>query len=623
MGRLLSKYSNAFLVIGILLLILGLRIFIGIRFVAEIPQIDDNPTVLWLQKWSQGIHDWGFICHRNNGHVMVLYYLANLGQYLLNGYWDGRLDFLVYAFVYTAYAAVVILTFGNVLTPRDRGWLLALIFGLFAVPFAGYRIAWGLLWPGAAMMIFSLSALYLAAYRGQSWSAVIFISILAALASVNIAAGCLAGFMVAALTLFRAALARRLTSQDIAISIICFAIFLTQYLTPSAASKVGFWEGINAFLKALGWPVVFIPGIGMLTLVLLAGLVAAQIFSPSFRQRNVAFITSVGGLIFLISVGAGAFRGDNNNMGMPSGHYTDYFMMLPLVCGVALCLLFRGSTGRYRVGWGIFAYVWLCLQIFGFSVHIFYRVIPFMARESGEWPQAYKQVQFRDLIRGAADISAIPEYSEDFGFYGETLEVVMGKMPMPAMTIPMVTGFPLQAGSQGTYVVGGYYPFYQPRPAQLYWGSFDPKNPAVTTNKWFLSGPFKPQANYLTVDLLIDKKSRLSNYRLDGLQLTLVDETTGQRDELLPRLAHTFPFVFRDWELVYVRVTPGDEYRIESRVASPKQWIAFGEPYESGRLTPLIVGVSQSGKLLCFCGVGLLTLVLGFGWLSSSQSNKA
>lgn len=606
-----------------MLLILGLRIFIGIRFVAEIPQFDDNATILWLQKWSQGIRDWGFIWQRHNGHPMVLYYLANLGQFLLNGYWDGRLDFLVYAFVHTAYAAIVIMTFWNILTPRDRGWLLALIFVLFAVPFPGYRIAWGLLWPDTAMMVFSLSALYLAAYRGQNWSAVIFISILAALASVNIAVGCLAGFMVAALTLFRAALARRLTSQDATVSIICLAIFLVQYLTLQGSSKVGFLEGINAFLKGLAWPVVFVSGIGVLTLVPLAGLVAAQIFSSSFRQRNVAYITGAGGLIFLNSVATGAFRGDNNNMGMPSGRYTAFFMMVPLICGVALCLLYRGSAGRYRVGWGIFAYVWLCVQIFGFSIHIFYRVIPFMARESGEWNQACEQVLFRNLIRGTADISTAEYLKDDqtFGLTDVLLEVARGKMPMPAMTIPMVTGFPLQAGSQGTYIVDGYYSSYQPRPAQLYWGSFDPQESAAT-NKWFRSSPFKPQANYLTVDLLVDKKARLSNYRLDGLQLTLVDETTGRRDELLPRLAHTFPFVFRDWELVYVRVTPGDEYRLESSTG-PTQWISFGEPFESGRLTPLIVGVSQSGKLLCLCGAFLLTLVLGFDWLRSSQSNKA
>jgi hypothetical protein len=618
--RFILKYSDAFLVAGILLLILGLRISIGIRFVAEIPQYDDNATILWLQKWSQGIHDWGFIWQRHNSHPLVLYYLANLGQYLLNGYWDGRLDFLVYAFVHTAYAAVVIATFWNVLTPRDRGWLLALIFVLFAVPFAGYRIAWGLLWPDTAMMAFSLSALYLAAYHGQRWSAVVFISILAALASVNYAAGCLAGFMVAALTLFRAALARRLTGQDAVVSIICLAIFLVQYLALPAGGKVGLLEGVNAFLKALAWPVVFIPGIGVLTLVPLAGLVAAQIFLPSFRQRNVAYITGAGGLIFLISIATGAYRGDNNNMGMPSGRYTDLFIMVPLICGVALCLLYRGSAGRYRAGWGIFAYIWFVLQIFGFSVHIFYRVIPFMTHESGEWNQAYRQVLFRDLIRGAAHISAADfRVEETFSPTDELLEVVRGKMPMPAMTIPMVTGFPLQAGSQGTYIVNGYHPSYQPRPAQLYWGSFDSQNPAVS-NLWFLSGPFKPQADYLTIDLLVDKKSRLTNYRLDGLRLTLVDETTGRRDELLPRLSHTYPFLFRDWELVYVRVTPGDQYRIESS-AGPTEWIAFGEPFESGRLTPLIVGVSQSGKLLCLCGVFLLALVPGFSRLTMKPAS--
>ncbi|HEY4415082.1 MAG TPA: hypothetical protein VGO57_05260 [Verrucomicrobiae bacterium] len=179
---------------------------------------------------------------------------------------------------------------------------------------------------------------------------------------------------------------------------------------------------------------------------------------------------------------------------MPSGRYTDLFIMVPLICAVAICLLYRGCTGSYRVGWGIFAYAWVCLQILGFSIHIFYRVIPFMARESGEWSQAYKQVQFRDLIRGTTDISSAPKYSEDVGLTDLLLEIVRDKKPLPAMTIPMVTGFPLQAGSRGTYIIDGYYPFYQPRPTQLYWGSFDPQNPAAT-DKWFLSGPFKPQAN--------------------------------------------------------------------------------------------------------------------------------
>jgi hypothetical protein len=621
LNRFLLKYRNAILIGGVLLLILGLRILIGIRFAVEIPQADDFSTANWLQQWSQGVHNWSFIWQRHNGHPMELYYLANLGQYLLNGYWDAQLDFLVYAVIHTAYAALVILTFWNLLTPRDRGWLLTLIFGLFAIPFAGYRIAWGLLWPDTTMMLFSLWALYLAAYRGQSWGAVPWICVLAALASINIAAGCLAAFMVVALTLFRAALARRLTDQDKVVSIICFVIFFVQSVSLPSGQGAGFWPTIGAFLKALAWPLVFIPGMGVLTLVPLAGLVAAQIYSPAFRQRHVAFLTGAGGLIVLMSAATGAFRGDNNNLGMPSNRYTDIFIMVPLICAVALCLLYRASAGRARTGWRIFAGVWLCAQVFGFSIHIIYHVVPFVMRESDEWPQACKQVRFRNLVRSPANIS-VADLSREGILHPDEAEllykVAQGRQPMPAMTIPMVTGFPLQPGSQGNYVIGGYDPLCEPRPAQLYWGSFNPK----ATNKWFFSGPFKPQADYITVDILVDKKARLTNYRLEDLSLTLVDETTGRRDELLPRLAHTFPFVFRDWGLVYARVTPGDTYRIESHTTGPQRWLAFGEPFESGRLTPFIVDLGQSGKLLCLCAVGLLTLVLGMDWLSGPAPDK-
>ncbi len=619
MNHSLTRSRDLFIVAGLLILILGLRIFIGIRFVAEIPQGDDTFTLSWLQTWSQGTHDWGFIFHRLNGHPMELYYLANLGQFLMNGYWDGRLDFLVYAFVHTAYAAVVIATFGNILTPRDRTWLLLFIFVLFAVPFGGYRIGWGLLWPETAMMLFGVWALYVSVYRGQSWIGVASTVLLAALASVNIAAGCLCAFMVTALTLFRAALELRVTSRDLTMAIGCLTIFLVQYLTLPVSSKVGFLEGINALLKALAWPVVFIPGIGLLTLVPLVGLVLAQLFLTSFRQKNTAFVTGVGGLIFLVALATGAFRGDNNNMGMPSGRYTDIFIIVPLFCAVGLCLLYRGCTGRYKLALGIFTWVWMGLQVLGFSIHLLYRTLPFMALENGEWSEADKQVLLRDVIRGSATTQPLNESPDgSLGLDNAIIDVVKGKVPMPAMTIPMLTGFPLQPGSQGNYAIGGYHTSYRPRPARLYWGSFDPKNPEAV-DKWFLSGPFKPQAPYITIDLLVDKKSRFNNYHLDGSQLILVDETTGQREQLLPLLSHTFPYIFRDWELIYARVTPGDDYRIESYDKSPIQWFAFGEPFESGKLTPLIVGLCQSGKLLCLCGLGLLVLVLGCDWVGIWQ----
>ena len=215
--------------------------------------------------------------------------------------------------------------------------------------------------------------------------------------------------MVTALTLFRAALARRVTSRDLAMAIACLAIFLVHYLTLPVSSKVGFLEGFNALLKALAWPVVFIPGIGLLTLVPLVGLVLAQLFFPSFRQKNVAFVTGVGGLIFLIALATGAFRGDNNNMGMPSGRYTDIFIIVPLFCAVGLCLLYRGCTGRSKLALGIFTWVWVGLQVLGFSIHLLYRTLPFMALENGEWSEGENQVLVRDVIRGSANTQLLNE----------------------------------------------------------------------------------------------------------------------------------------------------------------------------------------------------------------------
>lgn len=103
---------------------------------------------------------------------------------------------------------------------------------------------------------------------------------------------------------------------------------------------------------------------------------------------------------------------------------------------------------------------------------------------------------------------------------------------------------------------------------------------------------------------------------MDGRQLALIDETSGQSQDLLSQLRKTFPTVFRDWELVYAPVVPGHVYHLEARVEGNDydHWLAFGEPKESGRLTPFIIGFSQSGKLFCLCGLSLLALGMGLIW---------
>jgi len=607
------------LITGLLLLILGLRIFLGNPFVAQLPLVDDFYCLFWLQRWSEGVHDWSYVWSRHSEHPMELYNLLILTQFLLNGGWDARLDFLLGSVVHTFYAAVVILTFWDLLPPRYRGWLIFFIFALFAIPMSGYRISWGFLWPHAAGMAFSLAALYFSTHRGQIWSGVVLACLCAALAATNNAAGCLGAFMVFASTVFRAALAWRISRHDIVCAAVCLGIFLGFYLTMPGSGRAGFIEGLNAMLKTLGWPLIFVPLVGGVTLVPLVGLALAQIFLPSFRQKNVDYMVATGGLIVLIALATGAFRGDNDNAGMPSGRYYDLTMMVPLISGVSLCLLYLGCPARYRRPWLIFSYAWLCLQVVGFSVHIFYRVIPFVSREDGEWRGAQYQTLFRNMVHGASiDTSSQFACYEQLGCMPEVFDIVAGKMPMPGMTIPMITGFSLQPGSQGDFHVDGYPPAYDPVRSKVYWGSYELGRDDA--QKSFRSGTFKPESPYLTIDVLVDNHSRLTNYRLEGQDLALIDETTGQRDELLPRLSHSFPFVFRDSQEIYAPVTPGHEYRIESSTSSRRGWLAFSEPYESGKLTPLIVGFSQSGKLLCICGLAFLVVVLGLDWMEKPSS---
>ena len=598
---------------GLLLLILGVRIFVGIRFISPLPQLDDWWTVHWLQAWSDGVHNWAYIWQRKNDHPLEMYFLTDLVQYLRNGYWDARLDFLDNAVAHTIYALVVFLTFRNVLATRDRAWVTGLIFFIFVIPFAGYRINWGILWPHSAMLSFSLLALYLSAFRRDGWTGVGLTIGLAWLAAFNLADGCLAALLVAGTTLFRAGLARRITSRDIVLVVVCLAIFITFYLGMTQKPRApGIVEAIDALLRAVAWPVVFSPLFGLLTLIPFVALGLAQIISPSFRTRSLDYLLGVAGLLLCVSVATGVERGASGGPGMPSGRYTEIFCLVPLVSAVILCALYRGTAGRWKLAWGVFFGIWVAAQVLGFSLHLFYRTLPFIARENGEWTDPGKQVLFRDMSRGVPRGYFTPDdlLGQNQLNLGRGYEQAESQEKIPALTLSMIVGFPIFSGSQGNYISGGYLPSVLPRPAQTYMGSFDPNHREVAEH-WFLSAPFRPTAPYITMDLLVDKGARFSNYRLPGLQLVLRDDTTGQRTQLLPQLAHSFPFVFRDWETVYAAVTPGHEYRIESYTTDSQAWIAFGEPFESGKSTPVTVMATQSGKLLCLCGLALLTLAGG------------
>ena len=267
-----------------------------------------------------------------------------------------------------------------------------------------------------------------------------------------------------------------------------------------------------------------------------------------------------------------------------------------------------------RLGWSLYCWGWCGMQVLGLSIFFFYRTIPFIANQTGEWDEPQKLATFREASR---DHSLLlyrrggPLFDEARDLPLElTPDYVHGVEPIPALTLPMIAGFPLQPGT-GTYLAGGFPSIYTPRPGEDYVGSYDPAHRRVS--KSFTSRPFVPQAPYIIMDVMLDKGAHFSFYRAPGVTLSLVDQTTGSRLSLIPRLEHTFPSFFRDMESVYARVVPGHTYVIESTAedATPQQWIAFADPVEAGWLTPLTVGATQSGKLLCLLALGLFVFAAG------------
>jgi hypothetical protein len=611
-----SWIGQVCVITGALFIVLGVRLFVGDRFVALAPLPDDFETTVWLQAWKLGNHDWSYIFHRINGHPMELYYLCNLAQYCLNGVWDARLDFISMTIVHTLYAGAAFFVFLRLAQPGEKTWVLGLLLLLFMVPFAGYRVGWGLLWVHTAMIMFAILTIYAASGPLEKWSEVVLVVTLAFLASINNGGGCVAGVVAGGLVALRAFFNRRISSREIVVCVAGLVIFALAYQGRyGAPAQATLSEKISLFLKTLGWPIIFTPLAGFLTLVPLAGLAWAYLRQRELRNRQVEALLGIGGYLFLMAVGTGFLRGDFK---MPSGRFTDILQLIPVVCALALSWLIRTQQGRAVHLWRAFTGVWLLALVFGLSLHFFYRTLPFVSGTNGEWVEGANLDRLRDISRGqnrpVYDFMFTTPLDHMTATYGTrwTTAQVTGKEPFPAMTVPSMAGFSIQDGNSGDFVPEGFPPAYAPRPQEHYMGSYDLDRIARenSNERHFRSGSFQPSLDYLTLDLLVDKFARFSAYRLDGVQLNLVDETSSQSRPLLPLLLNSYPSIFRDWELIYFPVIPGHIYHLEAQVSGMEdnRWLAFSEPRESGRLTPFIIGFSQSGKLFSLIGVMLMTL---------------
>ena len=201
-------------------------------------------------------------------------------------------------------------------------------------------------------------------------------------------------------------------------------------------------------------------------------LIVALYLRPDLRGKPTMFLTGAYGFGISVAIATGAFRGDNNNMGMPSARYLELFLVLPLATAVTLCVLYRASAGRWRVACMAFGFAWLVCQLLGFTIQTVYHVVPLLGRETGEWHGGQGQDFYRDVVRGRIPVPHPAAYDETINIPTVLADALAAHEPPPAMTTPMIVGFDLQPGSEGNYTVNGWHPSYQGRPARLVFRQF-------------------------------------------------------------------------------------------------------------------------------------------------------
>ena len=599
------------------LTILGVRFALIERFTSTVPLADDWLMMDKLEQWSNGERDWAWLAERHNGtHLVLFSRLLAAVSVELNGLWEPRVDNFLHALVYAGYAVIAALFFSRIV-PERRALMRGLVLFFFAVPFAGVRTTWAFLSCFDFCSAFAFLAFGVMAWHGGKKWALPGALLLAGAASFSLGSGCMAGLALAGVAGLEMIAARKVIRQNVWWAVAGSAIFLGFYLTmgkPVATAPQPFvlTESISAACKALAWP-IFLTPLAISALVPFA-LLLWQYFrsAPEFRaDPPVKALLLAWAWLLLQAMAIGFMRGDNGNRGIPSNRYNDLLMPFVFVEAATLLFLYLRQPTRPLL---LVRNAWALLLVAGVSLHVLWRTWPFMAHENGEYNEWVRQRNVREFFRGNPGPlrTAQREVKDSSAIYmiGDRLEPMLNEIAdgkWKIKTVGSMVGIELKLGDTNTMIApGAVPPEYYTQPPLNYYGSFSGYELEAWTGH-AMTPVTGVRGDYLTFDLILDKKARFTNYALPDLTLRLLGND-GSSVDLLAGLRRQPPFLLRDRESVCVRVSPGT-YRLECRDDSEDLSIAFSAPMEGGHISGPVHLALQSSKLLIAAGIAILALL--------------
>ena len=607
------------------LVILGVRFALIERFSSTVPLADDWLFMDTLEKWAHGQRDWAWLFERHNGtHLTLFSRLLPAMSVEMNGLWDPRLDSFLHALVYGSLALVIAQFFARIV-PERAMLMRGLVLFFFAVPFAGVRTTWAFLSCFDFASLFAFLAFSVQAWRGEKNWALPVACVLAVAASFSLGSGCLAGLAMAGVPAMEFLATRRADRRGLLWLGAGAIIFLAFYLTmgkPTVSNPPPFVlsQSIGAALKAFAWP-IFISPLAVSALVPFALLLWRYFRNDDETRRDPRMKALLLAWAWLLLQGAaiGFMRGENGNHGIPSNRYND--LLMPFVFVEAATLLFLLQFAPPRRCLLTVRNAWVLLLVAGVSLHVLWRTWPFMAHENGEYNEWVRQRNVREFFRGNLFplICAQKEVKDTSAIYmiGARLEPMLNEIAAgkwKIKTVGSMAGIPLKLDAGDTFDAGAVPPEYFTQPALAYFGSFSKNFNLESWTGKARTEAFEVKGDFLTFDIIVDKKARFTNYALPDLELRLV-RSDGAVLDLLAELRRCPPFLLRDRESVCVAVAPG-KYHLECRDDSKDFSLAFSAPMEGGPCAGVLHLFIQSSKVLIAAGIILLT------WLGITRMNS-
>ena len=607
-SRVQSKYFNRWLAAwmeALLLVVLGAKLWVIQAYGTAIPYWDQwDEANLFFKPWLEGHLTWGAWFAPHNEHRIFFTRLLDLSVLWLNRQWDPRLQMTINAFIHTGYACGLAYCLWIFTGRKHEGLICFLLMPFFALPFAAENTIHGFQSQMYFLELFSLVTLVGLGFGspgGGWWFCGLAASVMALF---TMGSGLLASLAVTGLLGLRWLKGRSLSRGGLvtlgcSLTVIVFSLVLNAGVEKHGHFQArSFGDFGDALACNLAWPFIYQPIMLFVICLPLAITVVRYFHSDCKDSRAAEFVLVLGfwGVLQAAALAYGrAYLGN-------SSRYMDPLSILS-IASLASLFISRDNMEYRRLSrplMGLLAMVWVgCLfcgiwQISG---------VPLGGGGKGNYMQSSKRTGLIEEQNVRAFIATDdPSYLVNkppehipYTDAGRLMELLRNPKLLSIMSRVCRPSLKLEKdeSSDALLVLNGYPPGAPKQEFTPVWGNCS--NGAALTGH-FVSQSLNATLPKLSVTLFCGPET-------DGVGIQLVEQTTGRRIELRPKITGR-------WHTIIVPA-PRNPFRLEITDQNHNVWLAVGEISELGFLSDFALRLLNRAAGVLLAGLGLVVVLSG------------